>query len=53
VRHLAALAAVSRGRCFTFYPKMGYAMVGVVPDADGPGRRDILMAERLLDDGRG
>jgi aminoglycoside 6'-N-acetyltransferase I len=55
LRHLVGLTAAARGHPFTFYRKMGYAVVGVLPDADGPGRHDILMAKRLLldDDGRG
>lgn len=32
---------------FTFYRKHGYTVVGVIPDATGPGRHDILMAKRL------
>lgn len=53
LRHLAGIAATARGHPFTFYRKMGYAVVGVLPNVDGPGRHDILMAKRLLDDGRG
>ena len=32
---------------FEFYQKMGYAITGVVPDANGIGKPDILMAKRV------
>lgn len=32
---------------FTFYQKLGYVVVGVVPDANGPGKPDIYMAKRV------
>jgi aminoglycoside 6'-N-acetyltransferase I len=32
---------------YEFYLKCGYAIVGVLPDANGPGRPDIFMARRL------
>ena len=32
---------------FQFYLKRGYALVGVIPDANGPGQPDILMARRI------
>lgn len=46
---LAALAAIEdrTGHPFVFYRKMGYSLIGVVPDANGPGKPDILMAKRL------
>lgn len=35
------------GHPFAFYRRLGFEVVGVVPDASGPGRPDILMATRL------
>ncbi len=32
---------------YTFFRRMGFAVVGVLPDADGIGRHDILMAKRI------
>ncbi len=32
---------------FEFYQKMGYVITGVVPDANGFGKPDILMAKRI------
>jgi predicted acetyltransferase len=32
---------------FEFYQKLAYVVVGIVPDANGPGKPDILMAKRL------
>lgn len=32
---------------FTFYQRMGFEVAGVVPDANGPGKPDILMARSL------
>jgi aminoglycoside 6'-N-acetyltransferase I len=36
-----------KGHPFEFYQKMGYVISGVVPDANGPGKPDILMAKRV------
>lgn len=46
------LAAVSGLRMleshpFEFYRKLGYAVVGVLPDANGFGKPDIFMAKRV------
>ena len=32
---------------FEFYQKLGYIITGVVPDANGKGKPDILMAKRI------
>jgi aminoglycoside 6'-N-acetyltransferase I len=36
-----------RSHPFEFYQKCGYSIVGVIPDANGPGKPDILMAKRI------
>jgi GNAT superfamily N-acetyltransferase len=38
-----------RGNPFAFYQKCGFVIVGVVPDANGRGKPDILMAKRVAD----
>lgn len=45
--HIAAIRNLKR-HPFEFYQKMGYTIVGVVPDANGPGKPDILMAKRVV-----
>lgn len=32
---------------YEFYQKLGYTIVGVVPDANGRGKPDIIMAKRI------
>lgn len=32
---------------FVFYQKLGYTIVGAIPDANGFGKPDILMAKRI------
>jgi aminoglycoside 6'-N-acetyltransferase I len=36
-----------RGHPFEFYQKLGFTIVGVMPDANGPGKPDIYMAKRI------
>jgi aminoglycoside 6'-N-acetyltransferase I len=35
------------GHPYTFYEKLGYKIVGVLPDANGVGKPDIWMAKRI------
>jgi len=36
-----------KGHPFEFYQKQGYVITGVVPDANGVGKPDILMSKRV------
>lgn len=36
-----------RGHPFEFYQKLGFVIVGVLPDANGLGKPDIFMAKRI------
>src|SRR5688572_17188565 len=46
---LAVLASITNvgGHPFEFYRKCGYSLVGMVPDANGLGKPDILLAKRV------
>lgn len=44
---LPRIAPAGRGHPFFFYRKMGFVPVGVMPDVNGRGRPDLLMAKRL------
>jgi aminoglycoside 6'-N-acetyltransferase I len=44
--HLAMLRDLT-GHPFTFYQRVGFVVVGAVPDANGRGKPDIYMAKRL------
>ena len=46
LRALAELAPAA-GHAFTFYRQLGYGVSGVVPDANGPGKHDILMSKQI------
>lgn len=48
--HIAAIRNL-RGHPFGFYQKCGFVVVGVVPDANGRGQPDIIMAKRVADEG--
>lgn len=45
-RHIGAIRNLRR-HPFEFYQKLGYVVIGLVPDANGWGRPDILMAKRV------
>ena len=44
--HIASIKNL-KGHPYEFYQKQGYTITGVVPDANGPGKPDILMSKRL------
>ena len=37
-----------RGHPYEFYQKLGFTIVGILPDANGPGKPDIFMAKSLV-----
>jgi len=37
-----------RGHPYEFYQKLGFVIVGVAPDANGPGKPDIYMAKPIV-----
>jgi aminoglycoside 6'-N-acetyltransferase I len=46
LQHLAQIRNLKR-HPFEFYQKLGYVIVGIIPDANGPGKPDILLAKRI------
>jgi len=44
--HIAKIKNVCR-HPYEFYQKLGFVIVGVMPDANGPGKPDIYMAKRV------
>lgn len=46
LEHLSRIRNL-RGHPYAFYQKMGFVIVGVMPDANGWGKPDILMAKRV------
>ncbi len=47
--HIATVKNL-RGHPYEFYQKCGFVIVGVVPDANGPGKPDIYMAKPVRDE---
>jgi len=45
--HLANIKNLKR-HPYEFYQKQGYVIVGLMPDANGPGKPDILMAKSVV-----
>lgn len=45
-QHIRGIRNLSR-HPYEFYQKCGFAIVGVIPDANGIGKPDILMAKRV------
>ena len=45
LEHLARIENLRQHPC-EFYQKLGFSIIGVMPDANGPGRPDIYMAKR-------
>jgi len=45
--HLSQIKNI-KGHPFEFYQKLGFVIIGALPDADGPGKPDIFMAKQLF-----
>lgn len=45
--HIASAQATARGHALAFYRRHGYEIVGLLPDVNGAGRPDIMLAKRL------
>lgn len=45
-RHIAEITNLGR-HLYEFYERQGYMIVGVIPDSNGSGKPNIIMAKRL------
>ena len=46
LEHLSRIKNL-RGHPYEFYQRLGFVIVGAMPDANGPGKPDIFMAKRV------
>jgi aminoglycoside 6'-N-acetyltransferase I len=46
VEHITHIRNIRR-HPYEFYQRLGYVIVGVIPDANGLGKPDIIMAKRV------
>jgi aminoglycoside 6'-N-acetyltransferase I len=49
----AAIAGITnlKRHPYEFYQKLGFVIIGVLPDANGPGKPDIYMAKKVREKG--
>lgn len=47
--HAQKVEAKSRRHPLGFFEKLGYEVIGIIPDAHGPGQPDVWMARSLAD----
>jgi len=45
--HAAAIAPTTVSHPLTFYQRLGFVVTGLLPDATGAGRHDIILAKRI------
>jgi aminoglycoside 6'-N-acetyltransferase I len=45
--HAASIEPAGPGHAFTFYRRHGFEVAGLLPDVNGPGRPDIMLAKRV------
>ena len=45
--HIRDIAVTGSHHPLDFYRKVGFTVVGLLPDVNGPGKPDILLAKRI------
>ena len=45
--HIRDISTTGRHHPLDFYRKVGFTVVGLLPDVNGPGKPDILLAKRI------